>query len=144
MTSLAPGHWVSFQYQAGVSSCGVVFKSNRRAGGDGQVMSATSVSLGSVCRAQTHCGLEESQLGRTISCFLPWEDLIAPFNVMRARPKGGGLQVRSSMALHGPVSEGHGVFSSRHLDLTLGRQPRAAASLYCLWGSLGLPQPTPL
>lgn len=52
-------------------------------------------------------------MARTIGCFPPLEVFMAFSPTMKFSPQGGGFQGRYSLGPRGPVSEGHGVFTSR-------------------------------
>lgn len=85
--------------------------SNETAGGYPQDVNATIAPLGMSCRAG-HCVSQASQLGRTSDCFSTLAACTAPSGAMKAAPRGGDVQVRSTSIHLSPVSEVPGVFSS--------------------------------
>ena len=78
-------------------------KSNERAVGYPQDVSATIAPLG-MSRRAGHCVSQASQLGRTVDCSSPLAACTAPSGTMKAAPRGGDVQVRSSSIHPSPVS----------------------------------------
>ena len=79
------------------------------------------------------CGSYASQQGRTIDYFSPLAVGIALSGTMKASSQEGDVHVRSNSDPLHPVSEVN-VFSNSSLPSTSGRQPRAIAIAYIVWG----------
>ena len=112
-------------------------KSNETAVGYPQDVSATIAPLG-MSRRAGHCVSQASQLGRTVDCSSPLAACTAPSGTMKAAPRGGDVQVRSSSIHPSPVSEVPGVFSSDAYLQLLGGNERQQQQLILFWESLGL------
>lgn len=95
----------------------------------------TIATLGTSGYTSHRCASQASQLG-SINVFLPLVIYIAKPGTIKLSPQGEGIQVSSKSIPLTPMSKAHVVFSNRSLSSTSGRQPRAIAVVYIVWGVL--------
>lgn len=104
-------------------------KVNQRAVGYWLRPSAVMAPSGGHCR-----GSRASRQRRTIYCLL-LADCREPSSTTKARAQKGGFPVTSSSNLLSPASNCvMSLATGTYFPLTSGRQPRAAAKTYVVWG----------